>query len=265
MEDFDAYFVNAIQSIVNNSVLPETVIVVAPVKTINHITTLMVTMAANMEGYQELNLLTVVNTGETDFASQMNYAATQVKTDYMSLLEVDDEYSDLWFRNVEKYQAQYPEISMFLPIISDVNHEQKFLGYSNEIAWAFEFTDKHGIVDAESLKAYPNFNPDGMVMRVADFIEIGGYKKNIKLSFNLEFLLRACEQARQIMVIPKIGYKHVNMRPESLFWNYKNGDNKLTLEESEFWMETAAKEYYYADDRAIEFVPPTETDDTEVK
>jgi hypothetical protein len=59
------------------------------------------------------------------------------------------------------------------------------------------------------------------------------------------------------MVIPKIGYQHINMRTNSLFWDYKNGANKLTPEESEFWMEQARKEFYYVDDRSVQYVPKT--------
>jgi hypothetical protein len=251
-KDFDTYFENAVKSIANNSVLPEKVIIIAPEEIASY--------ALFNKGHEELNIQVIVNKGATDFASQMNTAVDAVETEYFSFLEFDDEYSDLWFRNVEKYIGEYPDISVYLPIISDANEEKKFLGYTNEIAWAYEFTDKHGIVDAETLKDYPNFNPDGMVMRVADFKRIGGYKNNIKLTFNLEFLLRACDQALQVMVIPKIGYQHTNMRANSLFWDYKNGDNKLTPEESAFWLDVARREFYYSDDRPVQYVPKVDTE-----
>ena len=56
------------------------------------------------------------------------------------------------------------------------------------------------------------------------------------------------------MVIPKIGYKHVNMRDGSLFWLYKNSESneyKLDPKEALFWMDTAKKEYLFNDDRNI--------------
>lgn len=256
--DFEKYFENAIQSIANNDVVPSKVLIIVPASAASN--------ALFTKGHPDLEFEIVANTGNTDFATQMNLAVSKVQTEWFSFLEFDDEYSNLWFRNVEKYMAEYPEVSMFLPIVSDATPDRKFLGYTNEIAWAFEFTDKRGMIDADTLKDYPNFNPDGMVMRTADFNKIGGYKKNIKLAFNLEFLLRACDQGLPIMVIPKIGYQHVNMRPDSLFWTYKNGENKLTPLESEFWMETARKEFYYADDRPILFgVPENKTEQTDAK
>ena len=58
------------------------------------------------------------------------------------------------------------------------------------------------------------------------------------------------------MVIPKIGYKHVNMRVLSLFWLYKNSasvEDKIEPKEALFWMETAKKEYLFNDDRYITY------------
>jgi hypothetical protein len=61
----------------------------------------------------------------------------------------------------------------------------------------------------------------------------------------------------KIMSIPKIGYKHINLREGSIFWNYKNGDNNLTDEEIRFWVESAKKEYFFINDRAIKYEPQT--------
>lgn len=247
VENFDNLFQNALVSISNNDVYPEKVLIIAPSKLTSKLQGLLLKDMVKVE--------IIENNGNTDFATQMNFGVGKVETEYFSFLEFDDEYSDLWFRNAEQYIAENPDVSIFLPIISDASVDNKFLGYTNEIAWAYEFTDKHGFVDKETLQEYPNFNPDGMVMKTIDFKRIGGYKKNIKLTFNLEFLLRVCDQALPIMIIPKIGYKHTNMRPSSLFWDYKNGENKLTPDESIFWLEQAQKEFYYTDDRPVIYKP----------
>ena len=55
------------------------------------------------------------------------------------------------------------------------------------------------------------------------------------------------------MTIPKIGYKHANMREFSLFWDYKNGSNPLNPEEANFWVEQAKKEYFFTYDRVVEY------------
>jgi hypothetical protein len=55
------------------------------------------------------------------------------------------------------------------------------------------------------------------------------------------------------MSIPRIGYKHVNLRNGSIFWNYKNGQDVLTENEVKFWIDSAKKEYFFINDRAITF------------
>ena len=81
----------------------------------------------------------------------------------------------------------------------------------------------------------------------------GGFKKSMKLTFVYEFLLRLTYNSARIMTIPRLGYKHVNMRESSIFWNYKNGKNILTDEEVKFWIDTAKKEYFFTNDRDIKY------------
>ena len=177
-------------------------------------------------------------------------------TKYFSFLEFDDEFSVTWLKNVKTYSEAYPEIDMFLPIITDVTNENKFLGLTNEAAWAFNFSEKLGEIDHEVLLEFPNINPDGMVIKTEVYKSIGGYKPSIRLTFNYEFLLRFTNSGKNIMVIPKMGYKHMNMRPSSLFWEYKNSQDEsmqITPDEARFWMETAKKEFFYNEDRNITY------------
>jgi hypothetical protein len=55
------------------------------------------------------------------------------------------------------------------------------------------------------------------------------------------------------MTIPKIGYKHMNLREGSIFWNYKNGDDIISPDEVKFWVESAKKEFFFINDRAIKY------------
>ena len=248
IENFNKLIKRAYDSVLANTVLPECLMFVVA----SDLTGISDKIKEVIGTTEELKVDYVINHGCPDFASQMNYGALNVETKYFSLLELDDEYTPKWFENVEKYAAEFPDVAMFLPIINDTDENDRFLGYTNEIAWAYEFVEKEGVIDSEMLKEYPNFNPDGMVVLTSAFVDMGGYKKNIKLTFNLEFLLRACDQSVKIMVIPKVGYNHTNMREHSLFWEYKNGDEQLSPEEAANWLDVARKEFYYADDREIE-------------
>jgi hypothetical protein len=247
--EFRSLLDSALTSIQNNSVHPEKVLIVrCPCDDVFQELKTM-----DLEKY-DLNVEVVENTTGKALQNQVNYGVSQVKTKYFSFLEFDDEYSINWFKNVELYVANNPGIKMFLPIISDVDHTGTFMGYTNEAAWAKEFTEKMGYLDEEALLRFPNFNLGGMVVDVETWKAVGGYKPSIKLTFNYELLLRFLNKGKQVMVIPKIGYKHVNMRPGGLFWDYKNSeDKKLAPDEAAFWMEVATKEYFFTEDRNVTY------------
>jgi len=78
-------------------------------------------------------------------------------------------------------------------------------------------------------------------------------KPSIVLTFGYEFFLRLTHNSVKTMTIPRIGYKHTNLRQGSIFWNYKNGDEKLNEPQVKFWLESAKKEYFFTIDRQIKF------------
>jgi hypothetical protein len=94
-----------------------------------------------------------------------------------------------------------------------------------------------------------------MVFKKEVFNKYGGLKPSIKLTFGYELLLRLTNNAVNFMTIPRIGYKHTNLREGSIFWNYKNGSEKLSEDEVRFWIDTAKKEYFFIQDRNIKYEP----------
>lgn len=247
-KDFKNYFENAILSVKNNKAKPGEVILVYPddkdvKKTLESF------------DYGDLKIKHVMHKESTSFQSQLNIGANNTTTKYFSFLEFDDEYSNIWFSNVSKYIEKYPDVDMFLPIISDVNEANDFIGYSNEAAWALNFSNEIGFLDHDTISDFPNINIDGMVIKTESFNECGKLKPTMRLSFNYEFLLRFTNLSNKIMVIPKIGYKHTNMRENSLFWNYRYEPNEMILpDEAKFWMKTAKEEFYHKNDRGITYV-----------
>ena len=200
--------------------------------------------------FGELNANVVVNDGKTDFASQMNFGVSQLKSEWFTILEYDDELAAIWLDNVVKYRKAYPETDIFLPFVVDVQEDGAFIGLTNEAVWAQSFSDELGVLDNQALLDYQNFNIDGLTMTKERYEEIGGFKANIKLTFIYEFLLRATFKALSVMVIPKFGYKHVNQREGSLFSNYKFELNPI---EANWWLEQAKREYFHTEDREITY------------
>lgn len=197
-----------------------------------------------------LTIKVVLNEGDSDFQSQLNLGVEKVKSEWFTFLEFDDELSSIWLDNAEKYINKKDEVSVFLPIIVDVKDDGNFIGFTNEILWANSFSDVLGELDHEVLKTFKNFKINGMVMKADLYKKIGGLKSSIKLSFIYEFLLRLTYNGIKIMSIPKLGYKHVNNRENSLFDSYSKS---MSNDEVLFWEDLALKEFYHTVDRKITY------------
>jgi len=174
------------------------------------------------------------NTGETDFCSQINLGVEKSTHEWVSIFEFDDEYSSIWFKNVSRYIDSYPEVKAFLPLVVDTDEKGVFAGFTNEATFAANMNSEIGYLTNEVLLNYQNFQTSGMVFKKSLFDDFGGFKKSIRLTFVYELLLRLTYNSTKIMTIPRIGYKHSNMREGSVFWNYKFGSTPLTEDEVAF-------------------------------
>jgi len=242
-ESIASYLEKAIKSIEMQKVKPEELLIVTQKG-----------VEINKELLNNVNYRIIENEGKTDFCSQINFGVENVKTSYFSILEVDDEYSKIWFDNVEKHIQAYGDVEVFLPIVLDVDINGRFLHFTNEPVWAKEFSDKLGFLDNDALLNFPNFQLSGAVIKVEAFKAVGGLKPSVKLHFIYEFLLRMSYYDKKMMTIPKLGYKKTNMRPDSLFFNYYNVESeKIDVIEARFWFNTARKECYFKQDRGIKF------------
>lgn len=239
-------FTNALGSVATQEVKPDEVLVVVPAGS---------DVEKTMESFDFGDIKDIVrvvsNPNSSDVQSQLNYGISEVKTEWFSFLEFDDEYSSKWFKNVVRYREAHSDVEIFLPIIVDVNAtDGGFAGLSNEAVWANSFSDELGFLDNNALLSFQNFNIDGFVMKKSNIETFGGFKKNIKLTFIYEFLLRMTFNAVKVMVIPRFGYKHQNQREGSLFSNYKTEMNSV---EANWWLEQAKKEYFHANERDITY------------
>ena len=245
-KDFDELFGKAINSLKEQKVdFEELVIVHTQEETL-------ITVLDNYD-FGNINVTKVLWDKEPNYASQINYGVEQSKGTWVSLLEFDDEYSSIWFKNVKQYSESYPDVQMFLPVVVEVDDKGMFAGFTNEATFAANFTQEMGFLTNETLQDYQNFQTAGSVIKKSVFEDFGGFKPSIKLTFVYEFLLRLSYNSVSIMTIPKLGYKHINMREGSIFWTYKNGENKMIDEEVKFWIQTAKKEYFFTDDRVIKY------------
>ena len=182
-----------------------------------------------------------------DFCSQVNFAVNnKVETEYFSILEFDDVYTDNWFKMAHNYFYTNENVSLFLPINILTNTERKQFQYVNEVAWSGSFSNEIGFLDYDCLKDYSSFNLTGGIFNTDDFKKIGGFKPSIKVAFNYELLLRMAKKELKIYVVPKEGYIHVIGREDSLTDEY---NKTLTNEQIQKWFDLAKIECVFTEDR----------------
>lgn len=247
---FDEYFTKAIESLkIQKTKINELVIV--------HTNETQLVEYLDSFDFSDLKVNKVLWTKEPNFSEQVNYGVRSTNSKWISIFEFDDEYSKIWFDNVKKYSESYPDVDSFLPIVVDTDEKGQFAGFTNEATFALNISSEMGVLTNDTLQTYQNFQISGMVIKKDSFLNFGLLKPSFKLTFGYEFFLRMTHNSIRIMSIPKIGYKHTNLREGSIFWNYKNGDNILSEEEVRFWIDSAKKEYFFINDRAIKYEPQT--------
>ena len=244
--DFTEYFEKAITSIKNQTVSIEELVIV-------HTSEESLISFLSDYDFGTLNVVKLLWGKEPSYAEQVNYGIKNAKGEWVSLFEFDDEYSSIWFKNVKTYIESYPETQVFLPVVVETDEKGTFAGFTNEATFAANFSQEMGTLTNETLQDYQNFQTAGSVIKKQVIGDFGGFKSSIKLTFVYEFLLRLTYNSVSIKAIPKLGYKHTNMREGSIFWNYKYGENKMLEDEVKFWVQTAKKEFFFVDDRGIKY------------
>jgi len=246
--EFDKYFKKSIDSLKTQKTQINELVIV-------HTDEERLLKILNEYDFGELNVLKLKWTEEPNFANQVNFGIKNSTSTWVSILEFDDEYSSIWFKNVKRYSEVYKDVKAFLPVVIDVDEKNSFAGFTNEATFATSFSQEMGLLTNEILHDFQNFQTSGMVIKKESIEEFGGMKTNFKLTFVYEFLLRLTFNSVKVMTIPRIGYKHVNLREGSIFWNYKNGSDILTENEVRFWIDSAKKEYFFKNERDLKYVP----------
>lgn len=246
-KDFAELFENAVSSVKNQKVDFKELLIVATQE--EQLQTFLKSF-----DFGDLQHRVITWNREANFGDQVNHGIVNSTTEWISIFEFDDEYSSIWFDNFDKYQKYYSDVDVFLPVVVDTDEKGVFAGFTNEAVFAANFAQEIGYLTNDILQDYQNFQTSGMVFRKKVYDDFGGFKASIKLTFVYELFLRWTYNSVKIMSIPRIGYKHSNMREGSLFWNYKNGTDRMLDEEVKFWVQTAKKEHFFTEDRSIKYV-----------
>lgn len=199
-----------------------------------------------------LVIVLIKNDGDVSYQNQINQSVNFVETKYFSLLEFDDEIADNYLKNMNKH-INYYKPDILLPLIIETNLKNEGLNISNELIWSQQAIGSNGtlgVMNNELLMNSTSFNLSGSVILKKSFLDLGGFKTNIKFTFMYEFLLRSVYNNLKIIGVSKVIYKHVVSRPDSAFDEIMKN---MSIEERRFWLEAAKKEYKFKNDREIKY------------
>ena len=129
VHSFDDYFKKCIDSLINQRVGIHELVIVHTEET-NLIEFL------NSYDFGDLNVKKYSWGGEGNYSLQVNYGVSVAESEWISLYEIDDEFSSIWFKNVKKYSEVYPDVQAFLPLVIDVDEKGVFAGFTNEATFA---------------------------------------------------------------------------------------------------------------------------------
>ena len=210
--------------------------------------------------YKDKSIKVVKSDNGSSFQHLVNLGVDNVDTEWFSVLEFDDTFTETWFDNFIKYQEYNQQYNIFMPMNDLYNVEggkNEFIGNGNEAVMAASFSEEIGVIDEKCLEDYFSYYLPGSIIKTELYKNIGGLKESIKLTFWYEFMLRASHNGEKMYVIPKIGYVHSIGREGSLLDIYRK---EMDDKEPEFWFEQAKKQSFFKTDKNIVYEPKNEKD-----
>ncbi len=201
----------------------------------------------------------VENEDETDIASQINAGIAAATTEYVTVLEFDDELGNQYVSEMAKHAAVLPEVDVLLPLVASITVDGKLIKYSNEAVWVPKNEEERptGYVDAETTQASPDLFFSGALVKRAVYQAVNGLKTNIEVAFVNEFYRRLVFQGYVVRGIGKLLYAHRERREGSYIYEKMIGPNHLSEDELQFWLEAAAREFRFETQRPIRLTTRT--------
>lgn len=244
-ETIETYLINAINSVdKQKSDIP--IVVVHPSSINKEITKFFVNNVFD----STINFVT--NEGNSDFQSQINLAVKNIETEYFSILEFDDTFAPTYSKTMTKYIEYNKNVDVLLPLIVEVDNNDNYVKFTNEGSWAQQLIGENGeagFLNNNILNQYTDFKLSGALIKTKSFVDIGGFKSNIKMTFMLEFIYRLLNNAGKLFTVSKFLYKHLSVRENSMTDNFVK---TMNITERKFWFETAKKESNFSNDRVID-------------
>jgi hypothetical protein len=228
--------------------VPAEVLVVAPASLASDLGQIFLTGIERKATYK-----VVTHEGATDIASQVNAAIAQASTEYVTILEFDDELGNQYIAEMALHVATQPEVEAWLPLIACVDTENRLLKHGNETLWVpkTEEVRPEGFVDAETTEVDADLFLSGAMVRKDVFTEGYGLKSNIPYTFVNEFFRRIVARGVVARGMGKLLYLHRERRPGSYVYELMVGEKALSKDQQRELLELARTESAYEVQRPV--------------
>ena len=204
------------------------------------------------------------------FNESFNYALTN-GYEWFSVVEYLDAVDFNWYKIFDEFSSKKEGVDVYTPIAKQ-SVNGFFKGFLNESCWAEGFAEEAGLFDQQMLVRMNCINLTGSVLKTNSIKqyseEKNGFYYPMKESFNItssyEFFLRFVYNDIKVFTIPRIGYDYYlnnNVEKYDVFLSkvpanllqLSKENGGVTQQEYQFWIQAAKKEYFFDEDRSIEY------------
>jgi hypothetical protein len=188
-----------------------------------------------------------------DIASQLNATLPHVTSEYVTILELDDQLDERYVFEMAKHTQAMPEVDGWLPLAVCVDEDLRLLKYGNEAIWVpkTEEVRPDGTVDAETTEVAPDMLLSGAMLKTSVYADGYGLKGSITLTFINEFFRRIVARGAVLRGMGKVLYLHRERRPGSYLYELMVGEAALTQQDSAYWLDVARKESAFEVERPL--------------
>lgn len=173
--------------------------------------------------------------------------------DFVSILEFDDKLMPNAHKIVNEYAEDWEDAEVLAPlacVVKEIETDDKplLVGIANEAPMAPQIAEEFGYFDFNMMLRTNFIFVNGCYIKPSVFEDYGRFKENFEIFYDYEWALRAVYNGCVIRTIPKATHFHT-MSDDGAFETQK----ALPKEDRENWLGAARREYFFEDDREINF------------
>jgi len=201
---------------------------------------------------------TVISAGKhSSYPTLVNIGLSSINDDidYVNILEFDDVLMPNAHRIINEYANDWDDVEILAPLAcvvtySDQSEDDKpiLVGIANEAPMAPQVAEEFGYLDFNMMLRTNFLFANGCYIKPSVFKDYGKFKENFEIFYDYEWALRVVYNGGIIRSIPKATHFH-QLTQDGAFETQKS----LPKEVRENWLGAARREYFFENDRPINF------------